>query len=63
MESDPNPFPEMKIFELPGWIRAIGRILTCRAFLPQEPLATHGHHPFDHALYDQPDKPPESLWD
>lgn len=55
-----NIMPDFKLFELPGWVKCIGRILTCQAFLPQEPFASHGHHPFDRQLYDQPQ--PEYRW-
>lgn len=52
MESDPNPFPELKLFEMPERVRRIGRFIFNR--FNTEPLNSGGGPMLDRELYDTP---------
>ena len=50
-----SPLPSREQLKRTGLeiLRTAGRIITLRAFLPEEPFASHGDHPFDEYL-DEP---------
>lgn len=58
-----NPLPSTEQLKRTALeiLRTAGRIVTLRAFLPEETLASHGEHPFEHPL-DEPIEQPAEDW-
>jgi hypothetical protein len=56
-----NPLPSAESLKKTALevLRTAGRIVTLRCFLPEQPLASHGDHLFEHPL----DEPVEQVTD